>query len=76
MLSPHIYVALAHERHQTLLAQAETDRRNRRVRPHRQRGGAATSRPAMARLLRSVRADPVRREPDALEYKITLGPAE
>ena len=27
MLSPYIHVALAHERHQTLLAQAETDRR-------------------------------------------------
>ena len=68
MLSPHIYVALAHERHQTFLAQAETDRRKRRARPHRRR--------AMARLLRNVRADLVRREPGALEYEITLGPAE
>ena len=71
MLSPHIYVALAHERHQTFLAQAETDRRNRRARPRRPRSGAgaaATGRP--------VRAGPVRREPGALEYEITLGPAE
>ena len=27
MLSPHIYAALVHERQQTFLAQAETDRR-------------------------------------------------
>src|ERR1700742_766397 len=31
MLSPHIYAAFAHERHQTFLAQAETDRRNRQA---------------------------------------------
>jgi hypothetical protein len=71
MLSPHIYAALAHERHQDFLAQAETDRRKRRARPRRPRSGAgaaATGRP--------VRADPVRREPGALEYEITLGPAE
>ena len=49
MLSPHIYVALAHERHQAFLAQAETDRRNRRARPRRQRGGAATGRPVVLR---------------------------
>jgi hypothetical protein len=55
MLSPHIYAALVHERHQTFLAQAETDRRtrrnrrNRRTRPHRQRGGAATGRPVVLR---------------------------
>jgi hypothetical protein len=30
----------------------------------------------MARLLRNVRADLVRREPGALQYEITLGPAE
>jgi hypothetical protein len=49
MLSPHIYVALAHERHQTFLAQAESDRRKRRARPHRQRGSAATGRPVVLR---------------------------
>lgn len=74
MLSPHIYVALAHERHQTFLAQAETDRRNRRARPHRQRGrrgdGQAGSTP------RRVRgADPAGPQ-RALEYEITLRPAE
>jgi RimJ/RimL family protein N-acetyltransferase len=36
----------------------------------------APDNPAMARLLRNVRADLVRREPGALEYEITLGPAE
>jgi GNAT superfamily N-acetyltransferase len=176
MLSPHIYVALVRERHRDFLAQAETDRRKRRVRPRRPRSGAgaaATGRPvvlrdgsavlirpvrsadvdhhdhealgaldhadgrgvgiaryvrdaddpqaaeiavtviddwqgrglgtelvaqlserarsegirrftalvapdnpAMARLLRNVQADLVRREPGALEYEITLGPAE
>jgi hypothetical protein len=28
------------------------------------------------RAIRAIRADPVRREPGALEYEITLGPAE
>jgi RimJ/RimL family protein N-acetyltransferase len=36
----------------------------------------APDNPAMARLLRNVQADLVRREPGALEYEITLGPAE
>jgi len=36
----------------------------------------AADNPAMARLLRNVRADLVRREPGALQYEITLGPAE
>jgi RimJ/RimL family protein N-acetyltransferase len=52
MLSPHIYVALVHERHQAFLAQAETDRRKRRARPHRQRrgaGAAVTGRPVVLR---------------------------
>ena len=60
MLSPHIYVALAHERHQVFLAQAETDRRNRRARPHRQRGGAATGRPVVLRDGSAVLIRPVR----------------
>jgi RimJ/RimL family protein N-acetyltransferase len=33
----------------------------------------AADNPAMARLLRSVRADLVRREPGALQYEIMLG---
>ena len=70
MQSPHIYVALVHERHQTLLAQAETYRRKRQARRHRKRRGAA------AAATGSVRADLVRREPGALEYEITPGPAE
>lgn len=36
----------------------------------------AADNPAMARLLRNVRADLVRREPGVLQYEITLGPAE
>ena len=71
MLSLHIYVALVQERHQDFLAQAETNRRKRRARQCRPRSGAgaaATGRP--------VRADLVRREPGALQYEITLGPAE
>lgn len=84
MLSLHIYAALVQERHQDFLAQAETDRRKRRVRARRPRSGAgaaATGRPVVLRdgsavLIRPVRADLVRREPGALEYEITLRPAE
>jgi RimJ/RimL family protein N-acetyltransferase len=36
----------------------------------------AADNPAMARLLRNVRADLVRHESGALQYEITLGPAE
>lgn len=71
MLSLHIYAAFVQERHQGFLAQAETDRRNRRARPRRPRNGAGA-----AVLIRPVRADLVRREPGALEYEITPGPAE
>ena len=39
MLSPYILGALAHERHQTLLAQAETRRQARQARLHRQQAG-------------------------------------
>jgi hypothetical protein len=63
MLSPHIYVALIHERHQAFLAQAETDRRNRRARPHRQRrgaGAAVTGRPVVLRDGSAVLIRPVR----------------
>ena len=70
MLSPHIYAALVQERHQAFLAQAETDRRKRRARPRRPRRGAG------AAATGNVRADLVRREPGALQYEITLGPAE
>jgi hypothetical protein len=82
MLSPYIYGALAHERHQTFLAQAETDRRARQARLHRQQAGApvtalvAADNPAMAGLLRKVRADFVCHDPGALRYEILLGPAE
>ena len=63
MLSPHIYAALVHERHQTFLAQAETDRRNRRPRRHRRRGGAGaavTGRPVVLRDGSAVLIRPVR----------------
>jgi RimJ/RimL family protein N-acetyltransferase len=39
MLSPYIHAALVHERHQTFLAQAETGRRARQARLHRQQAG-------------------------------------
>ena len=70
MLSPHIYAALVQERHQAFLAQAEADRRKRRARLRRPRRGAS------AAATDNVRADPVRREPGALQYEIPLGPAE
>jgi hypothetical protein len=44
MLSPYIHAALAHERHQTLLARAETSRRARQARLHRLRDGTGTAR--------------------------------
>jgi hypothetical protein len=44
MLSPYIHAALAHERHQEFLAQAETDRRARQARLHRLRDGAGAAR--------------------------------
>ena len=40
----HIYAALAHERHQTFLAQAETDRRARQARLHRRQAGTPDAR--------------------------------
>jgi RimJ/RimL family protein N-acetyltransferase len=43
MLSPYVHAALAHERHQTFLAQAETDRRARQARLHRLRDGAGAA---------------------------------
>jgi RimJ/RimL family protein N-acetyltransferase len=46
MLSPSMYAALAHERHQGFLAQAETDRRARQARLHRRQ---ATGRPVVLR---------------------------
>jgi hypothetical protein len=44
MLSPYIHAALAHERHQALLARAETSRRARQARLHRLRDGKGTAR--------------------------------
>jgi hypothetical protein len=44
MLSPYIHAALAHERHQALLARAETSRRARQARLHRLRDGTGTAR--------------------------------
>jgi hypothetical protein len=52
MLSPYIYAALAHERHQTFLAQAQTDRRARQARLHRQQAG-----------IPGARRSPLRRRP-------------
>jgi RimJ/RimL family protein N-acetyltransferase len=64
MLSPHIYAALAQERHQSFLAQAETDRRNRRARLQRRQGSAtaaATDRPVVLRDGSAVLIRPVGR---------------
>ena len=55
MPNPHIYAALAHERHQTFLAQAETDRRARQARLHRQQAGTP-----------GARRSPLRRRPARL----------
>ena len=52
MPNPHIYAALAHERHQTFLAQAETDRRARQARLHRRQAGTP-----------GARRSPLRRRP-------------
>ena len=63
MLSPHIYAAFAQERHQTFLAQAETDGRNRRARLQRRQGSAtaaAAGRPVVLRDGSAVLIRPVR----------------
>ena len=52
MLSPYIHAALAHERHQTFLAQAETNRRARQARLHRRQAGIS-----------GARRSPLRRHP-------------
>jgi hypothetical protein len=44
MLSPYLHAALAHERHQAFLAQAETGRRARQARSHRQQAGTPGAR--------------------------------
>jgi len=64
MLSPHIYAAFAHERHETFLAQAEADGRNRRARLQRRQGSAtaaAAGRPVVLRDGSAVLIRPVRR---------------
>jgi RimJ/RimL family protein N-acetyltransferase len=66
MLSPHIYAAFAHERHQTFLAQAAADGRSRPARrrvPRRRRGATAavTGRPVVLRDGSAVLIRPVRR---------------
>ena len=63
MLSPHIYAAFAQERHQSFLAQAETDGRNRRARLQRRRDratAAAAGRPVVLRDGSAVLIRPVR----------------
>jgi RimJ/RimL family protein N-acetyltransferase len=49
---PTIHAALVHERHQTFLSQAETDRRARQARLHRQQAGTS-----------GARRSPLRRRP-------------
>jgi len=52
MQSPYILAALAHERHQTLLARAEMSRRARQARLHRQQTGRPGARRSPLRQLR------------------------
>ena len=47
MQSPYILAALAHERHQTLLARTETSRRARQARLHRLRDDTGMIRPVL-----------------------------
>ena len=56
MLSPDIYAALAHERHQTFLAQAEAYRQARQARLHRRQAG-----------ITGARSSPRRRRPAWLQ---------
>jgi RimJ/RimL family protein N-acetyltransferase len=56
MLSPYIHAALAYERHQEFLAQAETGRRARQARLHRQQAGTP-----------GARRSPLRRRPAWLQ---------
>jgi hypothetical protein len=51
MLSPYILAALAHERHQALLARAEMSRRAREARLHRQQAGRPVARRSPLRQL-------------------------
>jgi hypothetical protein len=44
MLTPYVHAALAHERHQAFLAQAEAGRRARQARLHRQHAGTSGAR--------------------------------
>jgi len=76
MPNSHIYAALAHERHQTFLAQAETDRRARQARLHRQQAGTPGAggsplrrRPAW---LRAGRSRPLGRWPVVLRDGSTV----
>ena len=76
MLSPHIYAAFAQERHQSFLAQAETDGRNRQARRQRRRRSATAAATGTLVVLRdgsAVLIRPVRREHGALRYEIMLG---
>ena len=67
MTNPHIYAALAHERHQTFLAQAETARRARQARLYRQLAGKPRARRSPLRRrpawLRAGRSRPLGRWP-------------
>ena len=75
MLSPHIYAAFAHERHQTFLAQAETDRRNRQaqlIRPVRS-ADAPLLADGFARLSERSRRLRFLSPKKELQYEIMLG---
>jgi len=61
MLRPDIYTALVHERHQTILAQAEAGRRARQARLHRRQAGVTGARrPVVLRDGSAVLIRPVR----------------
>ena len=90
MLSPYLHAALAHERHQAFLAQAETGRRARQARSHRQQAATPGARRSPRRRPAWLRPGPGRLpgprpraaapgrpvEPGALRYEIILGSAE
>jgi hypothetical protein len=84
MPNPHIYAALAHERHQTFLAQAENDRRARQARLHRRQAGTPDARrsplrrrPAWLRGVTGTRQTKARRGADrARQYDTYSGWAQ
>ena len=70
MINPHTQAALARERRDRLLAEAEAARRAGPGRPVVLRDGSAV----LIRPVHRAGAELVRREPGAVEYELTLTP--